>query len=134
MLQFTGDVSVEFGGANLYGAVVWNDVKADVPGASSINPWGFLVQGGFYVANDWELFGRFEWSDYDLSPLSVDDLSLLTVGVNKYFAGHNAKWTTDFGYGFNAVFTPADITGWRNDFTNDNNGQIVVRTQWQLLF
>ena len=61
-------------------------------------------------------------------------MSWQCAGVNKYFAGHNAKWTTDVGYGFNAVFGPANITGWRNDVVNANDGQIVVRTQWQILF
>jgi hypothetical protein len=130
-LFLTGDVSVELGGVNLYGAIVWADVDPNISGVDSRNPFGFIVQGGFYVAPEWEIFGRFEWEDYDAA--GVDDLTVITAGVNKYFAGHNAKWTTDFGYGFNSVLGPANITGWRNDSVDDD-GQIVVRTQWQILF
>jgi len=131
-LFLTGDISVELGGINLYGALVWTDVDPNISGIGSANPWGFIVQGGFYLTDDWELFGRFEWQDYDTP--NADDLEVITVGVNKYFAGHNAKWTTDVGYGFNSVVAPANITGWRSDVPGETDGQIVLRTQWQILF
>lgn len=126
----TGDVSIEFGGANLYGAIVWNNVDPNGPGANA-NPWGIVVQGGFYLNNNWELFGRYEWSDLDIA--GVDDLSILTGGVNYYFARHNAKWTTDIGYGLNSTVAPANITGFRPDVLG-NDGQWVIRSQWQILF
>jgi hypothetical protein len=130
-LRLTGDVSVEFGGANLYGALIYTDNDFGDT-STDWNPWGWLIQGGFYLDETWELYGRFEWMDWDDE--FTDDLQLLTVGVNKYFAGHNAKWTTDFGYGFNAVFAPSALTGWEQDFNNDSDGQWVIRTQVQIYF
>jgi hypothetical protein len=133
VFEFTGDVSAEFGGFNLYGAFIWSDVSVSaVPGSG--NPWGFVVQGGFYLDQTWELYARYEWADYDVSPAVVDDLSALTFGVNKYFHGHNAKWTTDFGWGINSVQAASNITGWVNDPTNDEDGEMVLRTQMQILF
>jgi hypothetical protein len=129
LLTFTADASAEFGGFNLYGAFVYSDIDFD-PG--DLNPWGLIFQGGFYLAEDWELYGRFEWVDFD-DFLALDDMSLITVGVNKYFAGHNAKWSTDFGYGLDPIIFPANITGWRTDLS-DEDGQFVVRTQLQLFF
>ncbi len=125
----TGDISLEFGGANLYAAVVWDDINPQ--GGGSTNPWGFVIQGGVYLADTWELFGRYEWSDIDVPGAS--DLSIITIGVNKYFSGHNAKWTTDFGWGLDTVASPANITGFRPD-AGDEDNQLVFRTQWQILF
>ena len=131
ILAFTVDAAAEFGGFNLYGAFVYSDLDVGPAGA---NPWGLVVQGGFYLTEDWELYARWEWIDFDDSfGTTFEDTMLLTLGVNKYFAGHNAKWSTDFGYGVDPVIFPADITGWRPDFA-DEEGQFVVRTQIQLFF
>lgn len=130
-LRLTGDVSAEFGGANLYGALVWTDNDFG-DATEDWNPWGWLVQGGFYLDETWELYARFEWIDWDDDV--TDDTQIITAGVNKYFAGHNAKWTTDFGYGLNPVFQPANFTGWRNDNDVDSDGQWVIRTQLQIYF
>lgn len=126
----TGDVSVEFGGANLFASITWTDTETNGVSSDS-NPLGVVIQGGFYLAESWELYGRFEWENYDIG--DVDDLVVLTLGVNKYFSGHNAVWSTDIGWGFNEVLNPASITGWRPDNVNEDN-QLVFRTQWQLLF
>jgi hypothetical protein len=131
----TADVSAEFGGWNLYGAFVFQNQDDDA--ALDADQWGFLVQGGVFVAPEWELFGRWEWIDPDID--GTDELANLTVGVNKYWAKHTVKWTTDFGYGFNEVNAintlGADIetVGWRADPT-DEDGQVVLRTQLQLMF
>ena len=57
------------------------------------------------------------------------------------FAGHNAKWTTDIGFGLEALtvgtfpngVAVAPVTGWREDLTVED-GQIVIRSQLQILF
>ena len=93
---------------------------------------GFVVQGGYYVTEDWEVFGRYEWGDTELEP---SDIQILTVGATKYFAGYNVKWTTDVGYGVDPVPFDVPITNWRDDANgNGNNGQIVIRSQLQLAF
>lgn len=133
VFELTGDVSVELGGANIYGAVVWSDLDPSGP-APSTNPWGFMFQGGFYLNESWEIYGRYEWADYDI-PGVDNKLNALTFGVNKYFSGHNAKWTTDFGWGIDAMQGNAStITGWVNDASLNDDNQIVIRTQWQILF
>ena len=137
IIGLTLDASVEFGGANLFGALVWNDVDNDA--GVDANPWGFVVQGGFFLTEDWELFGRFEYGDADDIFGDSDDLMALTLGVTKYWDRHNLKWTTDVGVAFDAVdllwvSTPdANLTGWRADVP-DEDTQVVVRTQLQLLF
>ncbi|MHC5002742.1 MAG: porin [Planctomycetota bacterium] len=133
----TIDASAEFGGFNLFAAFTYLDIDTDTLNADT-SPYSLIVQGGFYLSESWELYARYEYGDPDSG--GVDDVSLFTVGANYYFAGHNAKWTTDFGYGVDAVssnFTaagiPHSITGWRADELGED-GQWVIRTQLQLLF
>ena len=137
-LLLTVDASAEFGGFNLFGAFWYRITDSDAM-PSSLEPWGFVVQGGGYVAEDFELFGRFEYYQADGYPVEPDAFSMITVGVNKYWGDH-VKWTTDVGYGLDAVDpfgvmgAGADtITGWNGDAI-DEDGQIVFRTQLQLVF
>lgn len=128
-LFLTGDVSVELGGVSLFGAFVYADTDTE-GAAENPSPWAIVAQAGFYLNDTWELFGRLEWTDPDTE---ADETVVLTAGVNKYFSGHNMKWTTDIGFGFDSVVGPANVTGWRTDF-GDSDEQVVLRTQWQLLF
>jgi hypothetical protein len=129
----TIDASIEFGGANLFGAFVYSDTSG-----VSDNPFGFIVQGGFFFTEDFELFGRYEFVDPDAD--GIEDLSVATIGVNKYFSKHAVKWTTDVGYSFDEVQGlglggSADLegAGYREDASGDD-GQLVFRSQLQLLF
>ncbi len=128
---FTVDVSAEFEGANLYAAYIYSDF--DLSGVGSFSTNGFLVQGGLNFGDDWEAFARYEWADFDSDITGVEDLGLITFGVNKYIAGHNAKWTTDIGIGTDTIVAPAGITGTRMDSGNED-GQLVIRSQIQLVF
>ena len=150
LIVLAADISAEFGGANVYGQLSYSIENYIAPnvgpagGGSTAKPWGIVIGGGWYWAEDWEVFGRYEWSDRGAlgSAGNPDNLNLITVGVNKYFAGHNAKWTTDVGIGITSIDlasgTPtganlAPVTGWRQDNPN-SDGQIVIRTQLQILF
>ena len=139
---FTLDASLEMDGANLFGAFIYSDWNWNV--SDDREEIAFLVQGGIYLNEDWEIFGRFEWSDFDFADIttmdgtklySFDDLAVLTFGINRYFSGHNIKWTTDLGYAFDRVefFAADDMAGWRSD-TGGDDGQLVFRTQLQLSF
>lgn len=130
VMVLTADISAEFGGANVYAAWIYTDI--DVAGLGvDLNPWGFLVQGGIALSDDWEAFARYELADFDVA--GIEDLSVITFGVNRYFAGHNAKWTTDIGIGLDDVVFAPEITGLRTDVPGED-GQIVIRSQIQLVF
>jgi len=102
-----------------------------------------VVGGGWYFSPDWELFGRYEWSDRgSLSTAgNSDNINIISFGVNKYFAGHNAKWTTDLMWGNEEVDSgwgvlgayPSNLTGFVADDTRED-GQLVIRSQFQILF
>jgi hypothetical protein len=135
----TADVSVEWGGANAFGAFIWQYVDSPPTVA---NFFGIVVQGGVYVAPKWELFARAEYGWID-APFSINDLSVVTGGVNYYIDGHDVKWTTDIGVVLNPLQAPwvSDLAGYRNDIVTNFLGQraeadiqVVFRTQLQLLF
>ncbi len=122
----TADVSWEGNGFNLFGALMYSDTDF-----ADNNPWGVVVHGGYYLNDTWEIFGRIEWTDFDIS--GADDFGIFTVGVNKYFAGNNNKMTADLGYAFETIPFSNSVTGVRSDLSDDD-GQIILRFQWQVLF
>ena len=129
-LRWTADVSAEFGGANAFAAVVGNHPEEDRE--PSLDQFGVVVQGGLFFTEKWEAFARYEWGDADGE---AADLSILTVGINRYFTGHDLKLTADVGYGLNEIdrFWSSSGAGWRRD-SRDREGQVVMRFQLQLLF
>ncbi len=124
----TADVQMEWGGTNAYLLFMYAD--DDV---TDTNPIGFVAQSGTYLNSDWELYGRFEYEDFDDN---TDNLEILTVGLNNYWAGQNAKWSTDLGYSWNGVsplgVDATNITNWRG--SNANASEWVLRTQLQFSF
>ena len=153
LMVFALDASAEFGGANVYAQLSYSieNYKSPAVGPTGIGanakPWGIVLGGGWYWTEDWELFGRYEWSDRGAlgTAGNPDNINILTFGVNKYFAGHNAKWTTDIGIGLTTLdglagtstgAAIAPVTGWRQDNagTTNDDGQILIRTQLQILF
>jgi hypothetical protein len=131
-LLLTADASWESGGWNLFGAIIYGDIDPNIVGLESANPWALVIQGGVFLSEEWELFARYEWTDFDAGPLT-DDLSLITLGFNYYIDKNHWKFTTDFGFGLDEVDAAANITGWRVD-PADDDGQVVLRSQLQMLF
>jgi hypothetical protein len=79
------DVQMQFGGSNLY--VAYTDFSDDSDSTGDFNQTD--VMGGYYLNSDWELYVAY--SDND-----ADDDATLSVGLNNYWAGQNAKWTTQY--------------------------------------
>ncbi|MHC4651930.1 MAG: porin [Planctomycetota bacterium] len=139
----TGDLSWEFGGGNLFAAIIYNSLDAP-SGISDADQLGIVLQGGYYLNDTWELYGRYEYADLDLSGL--DDVSIVSIGVNKYFADHHAKWTTEIGFALEPVLGNDEaagisdgepgafpLAGWQIDPDNED-GQITIKTQIQIVF
>lgn len=130
----TIDASLEFGGANLFGAFIYRTMDDDA--ATETDQYGLVLQGGFFLSEDWELFGRYEYADLDMT--GVEDVNIFTIGLTKYWAGNGLKWTTDVGFGIDEVPSAmtagaSGITNWEGD-TGGEDGQVVFRTQLQLTF
>jgi len=131
-LHLTADVTAKFDRFGLFAAVVYRNLDAD-DAATDVDQLGFLVQAGFFLTEEWELFGRYEFGDSDID--GDEDLSVITVGVNKYWDKHNLKWQTDVGFGLDEVSSTwaTSSAGYRTD-PADSDGQVVIRSQVQLLF
>lgn len=134
VLMYTGtaDVSVKFGGANLYAAYVYR--WSEPNGGDDTQAWGLMIQGGiFIVPNEWEIAARYEYGDQDGA--GQDPLSVATIGVNRYFDKHNLKWQTDVGWSFQELTSGwSSLSGADYRNTNSDDGQLVFRSQFQLLF
>ena len=128
LLSWTVDGSIESAGKNIFVALVGRHVDE-----LGLDQFGVVVQGGLFVAPEWELFGRYEWADTDTP--GVKNLSIITIGINRYFSKHQLKWTTDLGYGINSIGDPFAFGGggWRADPAG-REGQFVIRTQLQFLY
>lgn len=129
LFRWTVDGTLGLGGANLFAAVIGDHVD----NTSAYDRIGVLVQGGYFVTDEVEVIARYEWADLDLA--GDDTLSIATVGVNYFFHKHAARWTLDVGYAFEPVASKihSDFAGYRTDGAGED-GQLVVRTQLQLVF
>jgi hypothetical protein len=132
--EFNLDANLQFDGANVFAAVIWRTL--DDNNAVDRDELGILVQGGYFLADDLELIARYEYGDLDGGGGAAgDDLGIITVGATKYWNRHGLKWTTDVGF----AMDPVDAAwggagrGYRGDAV-DQDGQVVIRSQLQLLF
>lgn len=156
MFGLTADISVDFGGANLFAYGVYREVGLQSERATrgggtsdSLTQWGFVVQGGFFVTEDLELFGRYEYGNTDSDQFRTANLladgesaSIVTAGVNWYpmgYANTGIKWTTDIGFALDPVVDfNSSGANWLTDQTGagqaTSDGQVVFRSQIQLSF
>ena len=143
----SGDVTVDFGGGSLFASFVWqrNNSAATAAGPmESANPWGATIQGGYFVTESVELFGRYAYLDYDVADslpgtikASGSRYNGITIGFNWFLAAHAVKFTTDWSINFDSFGTNANQLagiGWRQDAAADDKNQWAMRAQMQLLF
>ena len=129
----TTDLSVQWGGSNLFAAMTYDYV--DLVGLN-VNVFGVVLQGGTYLTEKFEAYARIEWGRLIIdSEKFNDDVIVLTIGGNYYLDGQDVKFSADIGFGLNPVSNvwDSDIAGYRIDADNVRP-QVVVRTQFQLLF
>jgi len=131
--SWTVDGQVEVNGLSVFAALYGRHTDA-ATGGTDLDQYGFQVQGAYNIGNKFEPFVRYEWADADTA--GVEELGLVTAGVNYYIKKHKAKATLDLVYGLDEVegaFSPSSGAGIFTD-TAGEDGQVVVRGQVQLLF
>jgi len=97
--------------------------------------YGLLVQAGYMLDNNWELFGRYDYTHTDDAiaiggtGATEDSFHEATFGANYYLHGHNAKFTIDASWLFNGAPTGLTNLG----ILNSDDNEFVIRTQFQLM-
>ena len=103
------------------------------------NPWGATIQGGYFVSDDIELFGRYAHLYYNEAlPSEQNMYNGVTVGMNWFLAGKAVKFTTDWSINLDSFASGYSGIGWRSDTNgtggSPNKNQWALRAQLQLLF
>tara|TARA_B100000959_G_scaffold286358_1_gene364659 strand:+ start:49 stop:1509 length:1461 start_codon:yes stop_codon:yes gene_type:complete len=135
MWGVTADASYLFDGASFFVAGTFHRVKDfNQFTPQDLNWMGIVAQGGTYISNSTELFGRFEAGGTSNGALGGEAVQIVTVGLNHYLDGQDLKVSADVGFSFGEVPGPMEnsLTGWRTD--NEVRDQVVVRTQLQVMF
>lgn len=130
----TVDVSLEGNGWNVFGSAVWRNT--DMAGGASTDDFGALLQGGYLVSDQVELFVRYDGVFAD--DANGNDFHTLTGGVNYYLSpeSHAVKLSADVQYyfdneGASAIVSPTTST---NLLADTEDGQIALRLQMQVVF
>ncbi len=125
---------IQYDGANglsAYGAFLGNYVSTS--GTDSYN-YGILGQVGYVIPDNdqWEVFGRYDWTHLDhaavIGTSSEKNFHEITVGVNYYIYGHNAKITVDGSWLPNGTTGPTSL-----DQVPTTDDEFTLRAQFQLL-
>lgn len=123
------------GGLGVYAAYVaaLTELGDEIGGEDSFYDMGLLLQAGYMLNEQWEIFGRYDvivFDDNRLSAADEDTFNEITVGVNYYLHGHGAKITIDGFYLLDGTPTSAEDIGILDSGEEDQFG---VRAQFQLL-
>lgn len=157
----SGDVGFEYGNAQANKSSGWSidaswrgdgwnvfAYRVDTTGkvkASGVeqDSSGWLLQGGFLVNENVELFAQYQEGEINNQNMDMDSFR---VGFNYWPVpgSNNVKWTTDIGWagktltngaggGISSADWVSSGNGWRSD-TGTEKDQMLLRTQLQLLF
>lgn len=148
-LGYTADVTLKGDSWNLFAAGYGRHVETRGPvgntGTPEFDDFGAVVQAGYRVQKDTEVFARYDgvYLDTDRHAVGNDNFNFLTVGVNEYFAGQAAKGSIDVVYSFDKTtnlvgargLPQAGFPGTGLGLLGDSkDGEVAIRMQFQLLF
>ncbi len=141
---YTADLMLKGDGWNAFGAFVGLHIDPDAAGAASTDDFMALVQGGLYVADDVELFGRYDVVIPDNDRAANKAFNTVTFGGNYYIHGQAAKLTLDAMWFLDDTVDNAlvsgivgapGLTGSAIGLRPSTDGnQLALRLQFQLLF
>jgi hypothetical protein len=119
-----------------YGRNTQNAPKsaAAVANQNNLFDWGALGQVSYVIPDTkWEPFARYGFIKLDSDGIPAgteDNIHEISVGVNYYWHGHDAKFTLDASYFPNGTGNLSDSGA---DVLSSSDDEIVVRAQFQLL-
>jgi hypothetical protein len=133
VIHHNADVQWNGGPLSVYAAYVgvYTDFGNGGTGNGSNYDYGFLVQAGYMVNTQWEVFGRYDWTHLDNQASgSEDSFHEVAVGVNYYLHGQSAKITIDAGWLPSG--SPSSQTG-IGVLANNGDNEFYIRGQFQLV-
>jgi len=133
--QLIADISFNGDGyqALVSGTWMWLDPKV----GQDYNNYGLLAQGGYFIAEPWQLYGRYDLISPGDMPGSQDTFNALAVGVNYFPFSWTNRWkfSGEAGYLFESldrtIVSPSGSLGW---LASDDDGQWNLRFQTQFGF
>lgn len=136
VLVYTIDAQLTGDGWNAMAALVGR--HADPATGPALDDFGFLVQGGAFVADAWEVFARYGLVLADGDRSGDDAWHEITLGANHYFIprSHAAKFSVDLTIcpgaqsDSSGLIVPTTATG----ILASDKAQQVLRAQLQLMF
>ncbi len=156
IILYTLDAQFEGKGFNAFAAFYGGSTRPQDDASPDTDNFGFVVQGGIFVTDQIELFGRWDaifW-DSDLADLSgeqPDDNHFITVGGNYYLSpeSHAAKFTanliwslestallfgTDDSDPDNVISGPLAGTDYTGLLGQSDDGEVGVQFQFQVVY
>lgn len=136
MFLFTADASYVADGWNFFGAFIFTNTDAG-PGAD-FDDSGAVVQGGIFLTDQAELFGRWDAVFADSARgMTGNDFHSLNFGLNYYLVpeSHSAKLTLSAGFTLDPTTTSIVSTSdGHNLLVDSDDGQFSLIAQAQFLF
>lgn len=136
--SWTVDVTLEGRGFSFFVAGVGRHSRNE----ESLDQYALMAQSGYQlVPEKWEPYVRYEYICLDGMtnvgstgvPVADSNISLFTLGVNRYFARHAAKVTSEVIYAADPLPVRATGVGLLED-PLAQDGQVAFRTQVQVYF
>ncbi len=139
LFVYTADLSIEGDGWNVFGEFVGSHFEGDESSAD-FDDFGAVIQAGVFVADNDEIFGRWDCVFPDSDRSADKDFNTLTAGWNHYFVPESQalKFTADVCWFIDTVADNALVstrTNGRNALLPDvNDNQFALRLQLQFMF
>lgn len=155
LIAYTADLSWEGNGWSLFAAFFGQSiVDGELAGGADSEPndFGVVVQGAYFVTDQWELFARYDGlylDDDERTGFTEDNFNFLTVGGTYYFVpeSHALKFTTDIVFAFDGssdLVTLGLLDGTASGSSSgtavtgligqEEDPEIAVRAQFSLTF
>lgn len=142
VMLLTVEASFEGNGWNAYAAAIYQNTDPS-HASNEFNDWGLILQGGYFVTDNVEVFGRWDgvFPDSSYGIGRSGDLNTITAGANWYLFPHShaAKFTGDVQWTVNEASQSTPIVGILSGTntglraSNEDN-QVALRLQFQLVF
>ncbi|MEM1330567.1 MAG: hypothetical protein AAGG07_08405 [Planctomycetota bacterium] len=144
VLVYGADAAYESDGWNASAAFYGFNVDPDEGDEQDL--FAVYAQGGYFITDQWEGFGRWDYLGLDSDGLEEDSINFLTFGANYYFIpeSHAAKFTADIVIALNEIagvdgstsFESGAAEQWSHVGLSESSdsGSFALRGQMQIEF